>query len=255
MVAIISPSKDLDFKTRLHPRSYDTPRLWNQSLELVKLMKGKSPRSLKSLMSISDKLAIENSERYKQMTEEFTVENSKPAIFSFSGDVYRGLDVNSLKEDELQYTQKYLRILSGLYGLLRPMDIIQPYRLEMGLPLKVNSKVKNLYQFWTERVTQLLEDDIKATNSTHLINLSSEEYFHVIDKNKISVPILTVHFREYRNNKLSFLSFNAKKARGLMSRYLTQSNATNFSQIKNFNLENYTFDEKLSTEEELYFIR
>lgn len=255
MLAIVSPSKDLDFKSSGYTESNDIPRLWNQSLELVHLMKTKSKPSLKKLMTISDKLAEENINRYKNMSSDFTDANSKPALFAFSGDVYRGIDCNTLDNAHINYLQQNLRILSGLYGLLRPLDRIQAYRLEMGLALKISSKTKNLYQFWTQSVTELLQQDLLENKHSHLINLASDEYFQSIDQKKIKIPIIHVHFRELRNGKLSFLSYNAKKARGLMVRYMAINKVGSLDSLLKFNLENYFYDPSQSDESKLFFIR
>lgn len=255
LLAIISPSKDLDFKTSLNKNKIQIPRLWNRSLELVEFLKIKKPPYLKKLMDISDKLANENKLRYDEMSKEFTTQNSKPAIFAFSGDVFRGINVLDLAEESLQYMNTNLRILSGLYGLLKPTDSIQPYRLEMGLALKLNPKTKNLYEFWGHTITDLLNEDLINNKSSHLIHLASEEYFSAIQVEKIKVPIIQIHFREMRNGKLSFFSFNAKKARGLMIRYMAEQNVKNPESLKKFNTENYQFDKSLSNNSEFYFVR
>ncbi|MCC6814986.1 MAG: peroxide stress protein YaaA [Saprospiraceae bacterium] len=255
LLAVISPSKDLDYKSDYKIKSNDIPRLWNYSEILVDLMKSKSKNSFKKLMNISSALADVNISRYENMSLSFTKENSRPAIYAFAGDVYRGIEANHLNNSDIDYIQQHARILSGLYGLLRPLDLIQPYRLEMGLALKINSKAKNLYQYWSEKITTLLLEDIISIQATHLIHLASEEYFQSLDANKITIPIIQIHFREYRNGRLSFLSYNAKKARGLMIKYMAQNKVKSLTQLKKFDLDNYTFNESQSKPNEFFFIR
>jgi uncharacterized protein len=206
------------------------------------------------LMNISEKLAEENVHRYKNFSEEFTSTNSRPSIFAFSGDVYRGLDAYSLTKKQLSYTQKHLRILSGLYGLLRPFDLIQAYRLEMGLPLRVSRK-KNLYAYWDTKITDLLNNDLKELKSNVLINLASKEYSEAIQFANVDCNVINIHFREYKKGKLTFVSFTAKIARGLFFRYLALENILKTEELKNFNLENYSYADDLSSSTDLYFIR
>ncbi len=255
LLAIISPSKDLDFKKTDEKETIQIPRLWNKSLEIVDFLKTKKAPFLKKLMGISDKLANENKLRYDHMSKEFTLDNSKPALFAFSGDVYRGINAQDLDDESLNYLNSNLRILSGLYGLLKPTDSIQAYRLEMSLSLKINSKNKTLYQFWNKLITDLLNEDLSVHQSTHLINLASDEYSSAIQFNNINVPIIQIHFREMRNGKLNFFSFNAKKARGMMIRFMAIEKINNVESLKQFNLENYHYDSSLSNNHEFYFIR
>ncbi|MEP7196406.1 MAG: peroxide stress protein YaaA [Saprospiraceae bacterium] len=253
MIILISPSKDLDFTTE-SPVSNTVPRLWSHSLQLLELMQKKSVNGIKKMMDISDKLAKENYDRYQKMKPEFGTENSKPALYAFSGDVYRGLDVLSMDPESIEYCSERLKMLSGLYGLLRPMDLIQPYRLEMGIQLK-HKKTKNLVQFWKNKLTELLIQDIEDTNSKYLINLASNEYFEAVERDKIKIPIIHIHFRELRNGKINFLSFNAKKARGLMVRYMAENKIETLNSIQKFNIENYQFDAQLSDSTNFYFVR
>ncbi|MBK6545667.1 MAG: peroxide stress protein YaaA [Saprospiraceae bacterium] len=254
MIAIISPSKDLNFKTPVPHPSLELPRLLDSSTQLIDELKKKSVKKLMHLMDISEKLANENSIRYHNFSNTFTLENSRPSIYAFAGEVYRGIDAYNLNDGQLKYCQNHVRILSGLYGLLRPLDLIQAYRLEMGVPLTIQRK-KNLYKFWGSRITELLNQDLAATKSDFLINLASKEYFEVIDPKLIQVPIQNIHFREYKNEKLMFVSFTAKKARGLMVRYMALENCKNLDDLKGFNLEGYHFETKLSNETDWYFIR
>jgi cytoplasmic iron level regulating protein YaaA (DUF328/UPF0246 family) len=254
MIALISPSKDLNYKSEFPVASKDLPRLFDQSKIILEVIKKKKVKDLMKLMDISTKLAEENVRRYEVFSESFTKENSRPAVFAFAGDVYRGLEAYTLNKVQLNYCQKHLRILSGLYGLLRPYDLIQPYRLEMGIPLKVN-KHKDIYSFWGSTITELLQKDIEESKSKHLINLASQEYFEAIKVKELKVPVINIHFREYKNNKLSFVSYTAKKARGLMAKYMALENLKSADELKGFNLENYQHDSGLSSAADWYFIR
>ncbi len=254
MIAVISPSKDLNYKSVVPFPSTDLPRLFDQSKRILEVIRKKKVKDLMKLMDISTKLAEENVNRYQNFSEEFTNENSRPAIFAFDGDVYRGLDSYSLNQSQIQYCQNHLRILSGLYGLLRPFDLVQAYRLEMGIPLKVQ-KSKNLYTFWGSTITDLLQSDILESNSKYLINLASKEYFEAIQLDRIKVPVINIHFREYKKNGLSFVSYTAKKARGLMAKFMVLENLNSAEQLKSFNLDNYHFESELSSANDLFFIR
>lgn len=254
MIAVLSPSKDLDFSTSHLSIPSTQPRLLPQSLELVDVMKKKSPMQLKKLMGISDKLATENSARYLQFQVNNQEPLARPAIFSFSGDVYRGLQANTLDHHALDYCNRHVRILSGLYGLLRPFDRMQAYRLEMGTVIKIG-KAKNLYAFWHPHLSKLLKEDLDLIHAKCLINLASQEYFEAIDPEIIGVPIINIHFREKKNEKWTFLSFNAKKARGLMVRFMADNACTKPQQLQSFDLENYVFNAELSTALDWFFTR
>lgn len=253
MIALISPAKSLNFepvdlKLETLPRQlYDTNRL-------ATALKKKSPRSLAKMMSLNENLAVLNVKRYFNYSEKFTPENSKSSILAFDGDVYRGLSAKELDLEALKFAQDHLRILSGFYGLLRPLDRIQPYRLEMGIKLRT-SRGQNLYKFWGSRITDMLEKDLQETGSTAVINLASNEYFKSIQTKRISVPIYHIHFKEYRDDKLMFVSFNAKKARGYMARYIIDNRLNNPEQLKEFSTEAYTFAADQSDEHNFYFIR
>jgi uncharacterized protein len=254
MIALISPSKDLNYKSVVPYPSTDLPRLFDQSKLILEVIKKKKIKDLMKLMDISAKLAEENVNRYQHFSEEFTVENSRPAIFAFAGDVYRGLEPYTLDTNQLQYCQTHLKILSGLYGILRPFDLIQAYRLEMGIPLKVQ-KSKNLYSFWGNTITDLLQEDINESKSEHIINLASKEYFEAIKLDRIKVPVINIQFREHKKNGLSFVSYTAKKARGLMAKFMAIENLDHAEQLKNFNLENYHYEGELSSASDWFFIR
>lgn len=254
MLVVLSPSKDLDFKKEIPPIQGSEPRFLEQTHALVDVMRKKSALQLKRLMDISDKLAAENVNRYLQFEVTKPLSLSRPALFAFSGDVYRGLDASSLDEHGIRYCEQHVRILSGLYGILRPLDLIQPYRLEMGVALKVG-KFSNLYGFWKGIIGKQLKEDLEKSGYSHLINLASQEYFEAIHMPDLKFPVIHIHFREMRNGKLSFLSFNAKRARGMMTRFLADQQASNPAQIKEFNLDNYTFNKKISGDFNWYFTR
>lgn len=254
MIAVISPSKDLDFKTSYPEIPESLPECMEHTLPLVELMQKKSANQLKKLMDISDKLASENVQRYKDFDPAFGVHRSQPAIFAFAGDVYRGLDARSMDLRTLEYCNAHVRILSGLYGLLKPFDRIQAYRLEMGISLKVG-KCKNLSNYWKPVLGKLLNRDLKETKSKYLINLASQEYFDAVHLPDIELPVISVHFREKRNGKWTFLSFNAKKARGLMVRFMADQNCQTSNDLKAFDLEQYAFNKSLSSENDWYFTR
>jgi cytoplasmic iron level regulating protein YaaA (DUF328/UPF0246 family) len=254
MIAVLSPSKDLNYKAELPFQSTDLPRLWEHTQQILPVIKKKKSAALRKLMDISVKLAQENANRYQEFSDQFTKDNSRPAIYAFAGDVYRGLEAYQLNKSEIDYAQDHLRILSGLYGLLKPMDLIQAYRLEMGIGLKVG-KHKNLYSFWKNTLTDLLQKDLELTQSQYLINLASQEYFEAIDLQALKVPVINIHFREYKKNELMFVSFTAKKARGLMARFMINEKLERASQLKEFNLENYNYENGMSSNQDWYFIR
>ncbi len=254
MIAIISPSKDLDFNRPAPAIEVAVPRLWEKGWQIVEVLKKKKVKDLQGLMDISAKLAEENFRRNQLMQREMTEVVARPALFAFDGDVYKGLDARSLGQPAIEYCKNHLRILSGLYGLLRPQDLIQPYRLEMGTALKVG-RSKDLYAFWKKDITDLLVEDLKETGSDCLVNLASQEYAAAIEFARIGLPVVDIHFREFRNGKLQFLSFNAKKARGSMVRYMAETGTRTLSDIRGFDRDSYSFDERHSTDHSLMFVR
>ncbi len=254
MLMIVSPSKDLDFTKENLLDSHDIPILWSKSQEIIKVLSKKSSKQLQDLMDISKNIADLNLIRNKSFQIDFTKENSKPAIYAFDGDVYRGLDAYSLNEDQINYCQNNLRILSGLYGYLKPMDLIQAYRLEMGIKLTIK-KSKNLYQFWGDLITDLLISECKALQKKSIINLASQEYWQVVNQKKINIPIINIHFREIRNGQLKFVSYTAKKTRGLMARYASINNLNQSEELKNFNLDDYSFAKNHSNEFNWFFTK
>ncbi|GAA4269404.1 peroxide stress protein YaaA [Hyunsoonleella aestuarii] len=252
MKLVISPAKSLDFETPLPFTSYSEPQFLKQSERLNKLLKKKSARSLSKLMSISDALGQLNYERNQSWELPFTKDNARPAVYAFNGDVYRGLDAYTISEDKLDNLQNTVRILSGLYGVLKPTDLIQPYRLEMGTKMPVGVK-KNLYEFWKKDVTKALNDELE--DDELFLNLASNEYFKVIDVKTLKVPVVTANFKDFKNGEYKMISFFAKAARGMMARYVVDTNAKTIDDLKGFNYDGYGFSEPMSTETELVFIR
>jgi hypothetical protein len=252
MKIVISPAKTLDYETPLTLQDYTLPIFTEETEQLNTALKEKSPQKLSDLMSISAVLADLNHERNQTRTANYTTENARQAVFAFKGDVYLGLDVYSLSIDQVFRLQEKLRILSGLYGLLRPLDLMQPYRLEMGTKLKVGAK-ENLYQFWDKKITESLNDELKEGEP--LVNLASKEYFNAVKADLLHAPVITPIFKDFVNGKLKIVSFHAKKARGMMVRYIIDKNLENTEDLKTFNYGNYEFDDKQSNEKELVFTR
>ncbi|MGB6267974.1 MAG: peroxide stress protein YaaA [Olleya sp.] len=252
MKLVISPAKSLDFETKLPTTKATEAQFLEQAEKLNTLLKKKSPKALSNLMSISDNLAQLNYNRNQDWTLPFTKDNARPALYAFNGDVYRGLDAYTIPKDKLELTQNTVRILSGLYGVLKPLDLMQPYRLEMGTKLKVGSK-KDLYQFWKKDIVKALNEALEENEL--FLNLASNEYFKAIDTKALKVPIIDVTFKEFKNGKLKIISFFAKEARGLMARYVIDTNAKTIDDLKQFNYDNYQFDGNLSTQKNLVFTR
>lgn len=252
MKIVISPAKTLDFESPLPTQRHTQPAFLTQSRKVHKELKSKKPKDLMELMDISDKLADLNWQRNKSWKTPFTPENARPAMFAFNGDVYIGLDAYSIPTEKLDDIQHKLRILSGLYGLLKPLDLIQPYRLEMGTQLAVGEN-KNLYAFWKETLTKALNKELKKGEL--FVNLASNEYFSAIDAKSLKVPVITPEFKDYKNGKLSVISFFAKKARGMMVRYIIETGAETADDLKAFNYDGYAFDANLSKGNTLVFTR
>jgi len=252
MKLVISPAKSLDFKTKVPTTQFTEGVFLNEAAKLNAILKKKSPKKLSELMSISAKLGELNWQRNQDWQLPFSLENARQAIYAFNGDVYSGLDAYTLPLEKLEQLQNKLRILSGQYGILKPLDLMQPYRLEMGTKLKVGSK-DNLYQFWDKKVTESLNSELGADEV--FVNLASNEYFKVIDPKLLKTPVITPVFKDYKGEKLKIISFYAKKARGLMVRYIIDNNIETVEGLKGFNSEGYMFDSKLSNEKELIFTR
>lgn len=254
MLAIISPAKTLDFDTPISGFSFSQPNLTAYSQQLIDICKQFSPAELGSLMSISDKLASLNVARFAEWQVEHTEQNAKPALFAFKGDVYTGLEAETLTSDQVQYAQSHLRMLSGLYGLLKPLDLMQPYRLEMGTKL-ANPQGKDLYQFWKAIIAPHLQQAIDEQGDNILVNLASDEYFNAVDTRQLHAQIVKPIFLDEKNGKFKVISFYAKKARGMMVRFMLEQQPTCIEQLKAFNYGGYWFDEEASTTTELVFKR
>ncbi|WP_163444663.1 peroxide stress protein YaaA [Flavobacterium columnare] len=252
MKIIISPAKSLDFEKKLPIDQFTQPSFLNKSEEIIKVLKQLTPNDLSNLMKISPALGELNWQRNQEFKIPFTPKNARPAVYAFNGDVYQGLDAYSISEQKIDQLQSKLRILSGQYGLLKPLDLIQPYRLEMGTKLAIGNK-KNLYEYWKETLTDSLNQELE--NNDILINLASHEYSSVINFKKIKVPVIAPEFKDYKNGQLKIISFFAKKARGLMVRYIIENNIKTLEDLKSFNYERYSFDASLSTHTKLVFTR
>lgn len=252
MKIVISPAKSLNFEKELPTNRFSEPKFLKEATTIQKTLKKKKPKQLMELMDISDKLAELNWQRNQDWQTPFTTENARPAVYAFDGDVYQGLDVYTLPEAKLDVLQDKLLILSGLYGLLKPLDLMQPYRLEMGTSLPIG-KNKNLYEFWKKTITKQLNSELQKDEL--FINLASNEYFSAVDAKALKVPVITPEFKDYKDGKLKMISFFAKKARGLMVRYIIDTNAETIDDLKAFNYEGYAFDANLSSGNKLVFTR
>ncbi|CAM1357032.1 peroxide stress protein YaaA [Tenacibaculum ascidiaceicola] len=252
MKIIISPAKSLDFENKATTDVYTQPRFLEQSEKLNKKLKTLSRKKLSELMKISDDLASLNYDRNQDWQPPFSLDNAKQAVFAFTGEVYRGIDANSISEDKIPVLQEKLRILSGLYGLLKPLDLIQPYRLEMGTKLKVGRR-ENLYKFWDTTLAESLNEELEEGEL--LINLASTEYFKALPKKALKVPMITPVFKDFKNGQYKTIMTFAKKARGLMVRYIIDNNVETLEELKGFDVEGYGFSEEMSTETELVFTR
>ena len=252
MKIVISPAKSLDFETKVPIDIYTQSVYLEQSEKLNKVLKKKSPKQLSKLMSISDKLGELNWQRNQDWHLPFTKTNARQAVYAFKGDVYIGIDAYTIPPNKIEQLQNKLRILSGQYGILKPLDLMQPYRLEMGTKLKIGSK-ENLYKFWGDSLTDSLNNEMKDGES--LVNLASNEYFKVINLKLLKAPVITPVFKDFKNGKLKMISFFAKKARGMMVRYIIDHNIKNTDDLKGFDSDGYAFDANLSTDNQLVFTR
>ena len=252
MKLVLSPAKSLNYESQL-PTTVSTEACFlGEAERLNKLLKKKSARSLSKLMKISDALGQLNYERNQEWSLPFTPDNARQAVYAFSGDVYRGLDVYNLPKDKLDKMQDTVRIISGLYGILKPLDLMQPYRLEMGTKFPVGVK-KNLYEFWKTKITKALNEEL--ADDELFLNLASNEYFKAIDTKALKVPVVTANFKDLKNGEYKTIMTFAKLARGYMTRYILDTGANTLDDIKGFNYEGYGFSEAMSTETELVFIR
>jgi len=254
MLALISPAKTLDYETALPTDTYTQPRLLEQSQQLIDVCRKLSATEIASLMTVSEKIANLNVERFRDWNAEFNFSNARQALFAFKGDVYTGLDAYHLKDQDIDFAQQHLRMLSGLYGLLRPLDLMMPYRLEMSTKLK-NTRGNNLYEFWGSIITDQINQDLAEIDAKLLVNLASDEYYKSVNEKKIQAEIIKPVFLDQKNGKYKVISFYAKKARGLMARYLIENKLSQVEQLKAFDSEGYYFDAESSSDKELVFKR
>lgn len=253
MKILISPAKSLDFESKIPTNDFSEIPFLEQTKVLSQKMDLKSKDDLKKLMNISDQLAELNYQRFQDFSFPFTKENARQAVYSFSGDVYKGLDVYTLPEEHIDSMQNSLRILSGFYGLLKPLDLIQPYRLEMGTSLKVNSS-NNLYEFWGSSITDYLNQEM--VKDELLVNLASKEYFKAVQSKNLQASLVTPIFKDYKNGKLKIISFFAKKARGQMARYIIDNGIETLNELKGFDIDGYGFSAEYTlNENEPVFVR
>lgn len=252
MKIVLSPAKSLDFETKLPTPLHTEASFLAEAEKINSLLKKQSPKKLGNLMNISEALSQLNYERNQEWKLPFSEKNARQAVYAFSGDVYRGLDIYTLDENKITNLQNTVRILSGLYGLLKPLDLIQPYRLEMGTKMPVG-KNKNLYEFWRKKITKKLNEELQ--DDELFVNLASNEYFKAIDAKLLKVPVITPVFKEFKNGDYKMIAIFAKLARGYMTRYLLDKDAKNLDDVKGFNYEGYAYSETLSKENELVFTR
>ncbi|MDI3513510.1 MAG: uncharacterized protein PWP40_739 [Rhodocyclaceae bacterium] len=258
MILVISPAKALDYETPLTTATFTQPDFLDDASALIEVLREKSPADIAELMSLSDPLATLNVARYASWSRPFAPDNARQAVLAFNGDVYEGLDAKSLSEQQLAWAQDHLRILSGLYGVLRPLDLMQPYRLEMGTRL-ANPRGKNLYEFWGERITdelnRLLAQEEEAGRERVLVNLASDEYFKSVKPKKLKGRIVTPVFEDWKGGRYKIISFYAKRARGLMSRYVITNRIDEVEALKGFDSEGYAFAADASDADTLVFRR
>jgi len=252
MKLVISPAKSLNYESEL-PTSLSTQSCFlSESQQLNSLLKKKSAKTLSALMHISPNLGQLNYERNQEWSIPFTSKNARPAIYAFNGDVYRGIEAYTISDSKLERLQDSVRIISGLYGLLKPLDLIQPYRLEMGTKFPVG-KSKNLYEFWRKKVTNALNDELN--DDELLVNLASQEYFKAIDTKVLKVPVIHVDFKEFKNGQYKTIAIFAKLARGFMTRFIIENAVETVDELKTFTTEGYAYDSNLSNDTKLVFTR
>ena len=254
MFFVLSPAKNLNEKDPSPVSSFTLPDLLPEAEILMQELRQLAPQQIAELMHVSDKIALLNAERNTAWHTPFTPENAKQAVFMFNGDVYEGIAADTLKSEQINYLQQHVRLLSGLYGVLRPLDLMQPYRLEMGTAF-ANTRGKNLYEFWGDKITDLLNQTLEQADSDVLINLASQEYFKSVNTKKLNARLITPIFKDEKNGKYKIISFYAKRARGLMVRYAAEHGITEPEMLKNFDYEGYSFNEAASNEAEWVFMR
>lgn len=254
MITVISPAKKLSDECHAYEADHSQPAYLVKSTELVDQLKSYEPSHLQSLMGISEKLSVLNWERYQSWNPSFSSNNSRQAFFTFKGDTYTGLDADTLSSEDLSFSQNHTRILSGLYGVLKPLDLIMPYRLEMGTKIE-NKFGKNLYDFWGDELVADLEKDLSNHDSRYIVNCASVEYFKSIDKDSLNGKVITPVFKEIKEGKARIVSFFAKKARGMMARYIIQNQINDPDEIRKFDLGGYEYNDSLSNTMEPVFTR
>ena len=255
MLMLISPAKSLDFEQVAPVEHFTTPRLTENSHQLIKGLQKLTPNDIGQLMKISPALSDLNFERFQVWQPNFSLKESKQALFAFTGEVYRGIDASNFNKDQVEFAQDHLRILSGLYGLLRPLDLIRPYRLEMGTRFSVDEQTKNLYGYWGNTITDLVNSDLENSGSNVLLNIASNEYFKSVKKKFVHARIITPEFKDNKNGEYKTVMTWAKKARGLMVNYVIKHAITNCEDVKSFDTDGYMFNESLSTEDNWIFTR
>jgi len=254
MLTVISPAKTLDYDTKPVTERFTLPQYLDDSQELIQQLRELSPAQISELMHLSDKLAGLNAARFGSWTPDFTPANAKQALLAFKGDVYTGLDAESLGEDDFSYAQDHLRMLSGLYGLLRPLDLMQPYRLEMGTKL-ANARGKDLYAFWGTRISEWLNQALADQGDDVLLNLASNEYFSAVKRGALKARVINVDFKDFKNGQYKIISFYAKKARGMMSRFVIEQRISDPEQLKQFDVQGYYYSAEQSKADHLVFLR
>lgn len=254
MLIVISPAKTLDFESTPTTKKFSQPQLLKQSEQLIDVLTTKSPLDIEKLMGVSPKLAELNVERYHQWSRPFKLSNSKQAILAFRGDVYTGMQGETFTEKQLEYTQDHLRILSGLYGILRPLDLIQAYRLEMGIKLE-NPAGKNLYEFWNLTITNNINKQLQSIDSKILLNLASNEYFKSVKAKSITAKVVTPVFKDWKNGQYKMISFFAKKARGSMSAWVLKNKVKTVKKLTQFDVDGYCYNAELSDPLNPVFLR
>lgn len=252
MKILLSPAKSLDYKSELPTSKISEGCFLNEAQYLNNILREKSPKDLSEIMGISSSLAELNYQRNNSWSLPFSSKNARQSIYAFSGDVYRGLDSYTVKEDKIDFMQNSIRIISGLYGLLKPLDLIQPYRLEMGTKMPVDDN-KNLYEYWRQKITTQLNTDLDENES--VLNLASNEYFKAIDRKVVKTDIFTANFKQLKNGEYKTIAIFSKKARGMMTRFIIDNNITDINELKSFDYEGYMFHDSLSSQREFIFTR
>ncbi len=254
MLMVISPAKTLDFETPPTTGRFTQPQFLDHSRELIDQLRELTPAQISELMHLSDKLAGLNAARFGSWSPDFTLDNAKQALLAFKGDVYTGLEAETLSEAQLDYAQGHLRMLSGLYGLLRPLDLMQPYRLEMGTRL-ANARGKDLYAFWGTRISEWLNEALADQGDNLLLNLASTEYFSAVKRSSLKARIIDTEFKDFKNGQYKIISFYAKKARGMMSRFVIEERINRPEALQAFDVQGYRYNREQSTPDKLVFLR